>query len=146
MTLYRDPKVKFGGLEVGGIRISHMSEIEAPREMALQASKGAKRAYKVLPLKPAQKSAAAPVNSGPQWDVSPSDPAEWRNWIKAKLDAARTADDVAALKRRPDVAAAFKSAPAQIQAELNAWFHEAYQRVAYVPGADVDQDDAAAAA
>src|SRR5262245_29461840 len=27
MTLYRDPKVKWAGLEVGGIRISHMSHI-----------------------------------------------------------------------------------------------------------------------
>lgn len=29
MTLYRDPTVKWGGMEVGGIRISHMSHIPA---------------------------------------------------------------------------------------------------------------------
>ena len=44
LTLYCDPKVKFGGIEVGGIRISHMSDISEPKiTMALTASK-AKRA------------------------------------------------------------------------------------------------------
>lgn len=28
LTLYRDPSVKWAGLEVGGIRISHMSHID----------------------------------------------------------------------------------------------------------------------
>src|SRR5690348_5899593 len=27
MTIYRDPKVQFGGMAVGGIRISHMTDI-----------------------------------------------------------------------------------------------------------------------
>jgi hypothetical protein len=28
VTLYNDPKVKWGGMEVGGIRVSHLSHIE----------------------------------------------------------------------------------------------------------------------
>ena len=30
MTLYGDPSVKFGGVSVGGIRISHLSDIDSP--------------------------------------------------------------------------------------------------------------------
>ncbi|ATJ90412.1 MULTISPECIES: hypothetical protein [Acetobacter] len=51
MTLYRDPKVKFGGIEVGGIRISHMSGIEKDTALALQITKGSKKLYTVKPLK-----------------------------------------------------------------------------------------------
>lgn len=50
LTLYRDPKVKFGGLEVGGIRISHMSHINGKQVMALTASKANKKPYTVEPL------------------------------------------------------------------------------------------------
>jgi hypothetical protein len=53
MTLYRDPDVQFGGMKVGGIRISHMSHIESEIAMALTATRGSKRAYKVKPLKDA---------------------------------------------------------------------------------------------
>jgi hypothetical protein len=50
MTLYRDPSVKWGGMEVGGIRISHMSHMESPVTMALTATKGARKPYTVRPL------------------------------------------------------------------------------------------------
>lgn len=50
MTLYCDPTVKFGGLEVGGIRISHMSHLEKEIVMALTASKSNKRPFTVKPL------------------------------------------------------------------------------------------------
>src|SRR6185312_4825526 len=50
MTLYRDPKVIFGGMEVGGIRISHMSHIDRDMVMALTATKGKRAPYTVKPL------------------------------------------------------------------------------------------------
>lgn len=50
MTLYRDPFVKWGGLEVGGIRISHMSDMDAPVTMALTATKQSRKPFRVLPL------------------------------------------------------------------------------------------------
>lgn len=50
MTLYRDPKVKWAGLEVGGIRISHMSHIERDHVMALTESKQSRKPYTVKPL------------------------------------------------------------------------------------------------
>lgn len=51
MTLFRDPKVKWAGMEVGGIRISHMSHIERDLVTSLTASKGNYKPYIVKPLK-----------------------------------------------------------------------------------------------
>lgn len=50
MTLYRDPSVTWGGLEVGGIRISHLSHIDREMTMALTATKKARKPYTVKPL------------------------------------------------------------------------------------------------
>lgn len=50
MTLYGDPKVKFGGAEVGGIRISHLSHITQPITMALTATKASRKPFTVQPL------------------------------------------------------------------------------------------------
>jgi len=50
MTLYREPGVKFGGIEVGGIRISHMSDIDQPVTMVLSVSKANKKPFIVQPI------------------------------------------------------------------------------------------------
>lgn len=50
MTLFRDPEVTWGGMKVGGIRISHMSNIDKPVSMALTANKKQRKPYKVEPL------------------------------------------------------------------------------------------------
>lgn len=50
LTLYRDDKVRFGGAEVGGIRISHLSHISEPMTMALTASRAQRKPYTVQPL------------------------------------------------------------------------------------------------
>lgn len=50
LTLYRDPKVKWGGLEVGGIRISHMSDIERDMVLSLTATKGKRAPHQVKVL------------------------------------------------------------------------------------------------
>jgi len=50
MTLYRDPDVLFGGMKVGGIRISHMTNIDKPETMALTASKAKRANFTVRPL------------------------------------------------------------------------------------------------
>lgn len=55
MTLYRDPSVKFGGIEVGGIRISHATHIDGPQTMALTASRAQRKPYTVQPLQIAPK-------------------------------------------------------------------------------------------
>lgn len=51
MTLYRDEKVMFGGIQVGGIRISHMSHIDREMAMALTVTRAKRMPYTVKPLK-----------------------------------------------------------------------------------------------
>lgn len=50
MILYRDPAVLWGGQQVGGIRISHMSDIKEPMTMALTATKQSRKPFTVRPL------------------------------------------------------------------------------------------------
>ncbi len=52
MTLYRDDDVMFGGVAVGGIRISHMSHMKDDKQvtLALTASKAKKKPFVVKPL------------------------------------------------------------------------------------------------
>lgn len=51
LTLYCDPKVKWAGMEVGGIRVSHMSHIDSDLVVALTMTKGKKAPTRVKPLK-----------------------------------------------------------------------------------------------
>ncbi|NWL34464.1 hypothetical protein [Paenarthrobacter nitroguajacolicus] len=50
LTLYRNPKVKWGGVEVGGIEISHMSHIGKQLREVLPTSKGKTAVFTVQPL------------------------------------------------------------------------------------------------
>lgn len=50
MTLYRDPKVLWGGMAVGGIRISHMTDIDEPMTVVLTESKSSRKPFRVAPL------------------------------------------------------------------------------------------------
>ena len=76
MTLYRDPTVKWAGMEVGGIRISHMSDIEAPLTMALTQTRANRKPFTVKPLtkqNPAARSAEAavsPLSAGTATDAA----------------------------------------------------------------------------
>ena len=74
LTLYCDPKVKWGGMEVGGIRISHMSDIDSALTLALTVTRANKKPYTVKPLVAKQS----------------------RNWT-AELQSAATLDDLGAV-------------------------------------------------
>lgn len=50
VELFCDPEVSFGGIKVGGIRISRMSHIDAPKSVPIIVKKGQGGAYKVDPL------------------------------------------------------------------------------------------------
>jgi hypothetical protein len=60
VTLYRDPSVKFGGDQVGGIRISHMSHINKRLTLSLTVTRGNRAPYTVEPL---QRPASAPTGT-----------------------------------------------------------------------------------
>lgn len=50
ITLYGDPSIKWGGLCVGGIRISHMSDIDSALTMALTMTRANKKPFTVRPI------------------------------------------------------------------------------------------------
>jgi len=77
MTLYRDPSVTLGGMQVGGIRISHMSHIERAQTMALTATRAKRAPFKVEVLKG--------ITAPPPAEPAPVDPAH--------IEAARAAAD-----------------------------------------------------
>jgi len=96
MTLYYDPDVKFGGVKVGGIKISHLSHITKRLEMALTETKGKRALHTVDPLpdeaptKPARKAAA---NAEPSADVASVTDRDvlTRMWKAAPRDSAERA-------------------------------------------------------
>lgn len=50
LILFNDPTVKWGGVEVGGIRISHMEGLEEATNLTLTETRGKRKPYKILPL------------------------------------------------------------------------------------------------
>jgi hypothetical protein len=61
VRLYRDPSVKYGGVEVGGIRISGMSHIDKPKVLTLSSSKKTKTEYRIDVLRSAPASPPMPA-------------------------------------------------------------------------------------
>lgn len=62
VTLFGDPSVRFGGADVGGIRVSHISHIDEPITMALTATRAQRKPYTVKPL---AESNAKPIDLTP---------------------------------------------------------------------------------
>lgn len=50
LTLYGDPSIKWGGMAVGGIRISHMSDLDSALTMALTVTRANRKPFTVRPL------------------------------------------------------------------------------------------------
>jgi len=106
VTLYRDPTVKWAGMEVGGIRISHMSHLDGAMTMALTATKGSRKPYTVRPL------ADVPAADLPPPKQSPAEAAEtFANSVMADL-AQIEAD------RDPDAFTAFEAREKAVLAKL----------------------------
>jgi hypothetical protein len=55
VTLFRDPSVTYGAIQVGGIRVSHLSHLDGPLSIALTVTRQKRSPYRVQPL------AAAPA-------------------------------------------------------------------------------------
>lgn len=83
MTLYRDDSVTFGGLNVGGIRISHMSHIEKEMLVVVMKTKGKKAGIKIQPLQMKQERQA-----------DPNAAANWANEHMAQLGRIDSLDDL----------------------------------------------------
>lgn len=50
MTLHNDPSVKFGGVKVGGIRISHLSHVQRDIALSLNTTRGKKEEFIIRKL------------------------------------------------------------------------------------------------
>ena len=59
VTLFCDPEVMYGGVKVGGIRISHMSHIEADLLLSLTATRGKRKPFTVKRMAEAKQAPAA---------------------------------------------------------------------------------------
>ena len=95
MTLYTDPTIRFGGMEVGGIRISHMTHIDGPQTMALTETKGKKKPFTVRPL----------VIEEPRHEESRKPGfADWLPTYRDRLAAAKDTDALMALMASDDTA------------------------------------------
>ena len=69
ITLYTDPDVMYGGVKVGGLRISHASGITVPKTLILAYSRTKRQEITIQPLKTApgvQKPHAAPPVISPE--------------------------------------------------------------------------------
>lgn len=64
VTLFRDPDVKYGGVTVGGIRVSHASDLSGEKKFALTVAKARRVEFIVKPLRnapaPKQQQSAPP--------------------------------------------------------------------------------------
>lgn len=63
MTLYRDPTVRFGGEDVGGIRVSHLSHLpdDKPLRTVLTVTRGKRAPFIVQPLTEAASPTREPI-------------------------------------------------------------------------------------
>ena len=93
MVLYGDADVRFGGVAVGGIRISHVSHIDQPISVLLSTSRGKRKPYMVKPLvaevRPVHKS-RPPLNLEPATETDAA-----FNAVIAAMNAATDADNLA---------------------------------------------------
>jgi hypothetical protein len=90
VTLFGDPSVKWGGIAIGGIRISHVSHITKPLTIALTESKGKRKPFSVDPLpNEAPKPAEPPKDWRALADLATGDTDALRAlWIDAKANGA----------------------------------------------------------
>lgn len=88
MTLYRDDSVTFGGLQVGGIRISHMTGIDKETVIVVLKSKGKKGGIKIKPL------------ASPRHDAPPPQQRQTpEQWVESYIADMNKAEDLEALAR-----------------------------------------------
>jgi hypothetical protein len=119
MTLFCDPEVKWGGMAVGGIRISHMSHIANTKTMALTATKGQKKPFIVKPL-------ASTLPNGKKSTV--------REMVRDLLSNAADLAAVDEVEKMEPVQRALKDAPEIVKAELRQMLNDARVKLDDFPG------------
>lgn len=126
MTLYRDDTIKFGGLAVGGIRISHMSDIDRELVMVLTESKTKRQPFTVKPLRD------EPRQQQAQDRPKPGLPTRIASFKEAVLAQATVAGMEKAWglsgALRKDIDAADPDVIGETSETLSEWFNEACEQ------------------
>lgn len=97
ITLYNDPEVVYGGIKVGGIRISHLSHLESDMTISLTKTRGKKAPFVVRRLtsaKPEAKPAAEPIEH-PFYDAEKFE-SNFQAWADLIASGKKTADQIIA--------------------------------------------------
>lgn len=114
VTLYRDPKVRFGKDLVGGIRISHVSHIDKPLRVPLTESRGKRGIFTVEPLpdapvSPAQAATSTPPSAAPADEAAADQP---------------TPEQIAASTNEKELRAWWETGTPETRAQINARVNE----------------------
>jgi hypothetical protein len=105
MTLYNDPEVKFGGEQVGGIRISQMTDIKADIRVSLTTTRGKKAATSVRKMdRPANVDHVGLINAAADMD-------ELKAAFKAAISSTKDRSLIAGYTEAKDARKAALSAP-----------------------------------
>ncbi|MGI4797010.1 MAG: hypothetical protein ACRYG8_23755, partial [Janthinobacterium lividum] len=152
-TLYRDPKVLFGGIAVGGIRISHMSHINEDTTVAVAETKGARKPVRIKVLRQEAGQAAGPkpeqqgrpartATPGPAAAPTPEQIQAMADWMVKKIDNLNTYEEYEAFIKSPKFVADRKL----LNAEQEQTVAAADQAAAayFAQGTNVPADDGAA--
>lgn len=128
MTLYNDPKVTYGSLAVGGIRISHMTGLKERRSIALTETKGRKKVFTVYPLKVESQGKQGPEPEQTQQQTQ-EPKKSFREILKEKLTDAKDMGAVMEIMRTPSVAKILTDGPDDKKVMVNALLDEARARI-----------------
>lgn len=91
VTLFRDPKVKFGSDDVGGIRVSHMTGIDKPLVEELTVKRGKRGRFTVQPLTDAPKPQARQSLPSREEVAACDDLSQLQEWSAASTGARKDA-------------------------------------------------------
>lgn len=91
LTIYGDPSVRYGGKEVGGLRVSHVSHIDKPITVALTVTRGKRAPFTVQPLPD-----APPVPPIPE-DVQTL--AQYQDYYRHRAQNGATPEELAMIQR-----------------------------------------------
>lgn len=132
MTVYRDDSVTFGGLAVGGIRISHMSHIDKETLVVVMKTKGKKAGIKIKPL-------TAKVMQHPATEAPAKTGAD--GWAEKFITAVKTCADAAAITDLTMKQAARLAEMAEKRPDLKAEIDRVIAEcTAFLAGGSVDDD------
>lgn len=90
VTLFLDPKVKWGGIAVGGVRISHLSHMDRDMAIALTETRGKKVPFTVRVIQPSE----APTQARKQEPRQKSSADEWVRKQASAIAGAMNVDEL----------------------------------------------------